>query len=158
MPLTRCSSASWSTSGLAVLPGGRRCGSSGLALGGGLLAHGLRAGGVRGVALGRPVLGRSTLGRSALGGTALGGTALGGIVGLGSLATGGPVGRTGRLARLAPVGLGLGLAVGGPGATCLGLTALDLEILDGLGDRRGERFLLVRPRPGRLQGALGTGQ
>src|ERR1700749_2866503 len=75
MPLTRCSSASWSTSGLSVLPGGRRCRGSGLALGGGLLA-----GRVRSLALGRLVLGPGAPGGSALGPTVLGGRALGRVV------------------------------------------------------------------------------
>src|SRR5437016_5961953 len=128
MPLTRCSSASWSTSGLSVLPGGRRCGSSGLALGGGLLA-----GGVRGVALGRRVLGATVLGPGVLGSAVLGRTVLGGGSAvlsravLGRPATGGLVGRTGRLARLAPVGFARRrLAVAGLGAACLGVAALDL--------------------------------
>src|SRR5258707_134241 len=59
MPLTRCSSASWSTSGLAVLLGGRRCGGGRLALGSGRL--------VASAVLGRAVLGRAVLGRAVLG-------------------------------------------------------------------------------------------
>src|SRR5216684_6101298 len=58
MPLTKCSSASWSTSGLAVLPGGRSFGGHGS-----LLALASVAGGARGVALGRGTL---ALGRCAL--------------------------------------------------------------------------------------------
>src|SRR5262249_58214692 len=76
MPLTRCSSASWSTSGLAVLPGGRRSGhASLLALAGGRCV----AGGARGAAPGALALGRAV----SLGGGRLGRGALGGRVGLG---------------------------------------------------------------------------
>src|SRR6266702_1087855 len=213
MPLTRCSRASWSTSGLAVLPGGRRRGGGRLALGWSCLL----AGGVRGVSLRRGALGRrapsraapgrAALGRAApgtgllgagllgcalLGGALLSGALLGGpllgagllggaflaravldrrvvlrrgvlggtvILG-GGLVLGGPglAGSGGGLARPALVGPGLGgLAVGGLGLASLA-AALDLEVLDGLGNCRGERFPPVRARRGRLQGALGAGQ
>src|SRR5579859_1595232 len=162
MPLTRCSRASWSTSGLAVLPGRRDCR---LGLGGGLVATG-----VRGVALGRGTLGRGALagpalGRAALACGLLGGGVPGDCLVLGLVVLGGGVlsclATGGRLARLALILLGFGgLAVPGLTVARLGVAslALDLEVLDGLGDRRGERFLLVRPRRGGLQGALGTGQ
>src|SRR5580704_9041250 len=84
MPLTRCSSASWSTSGLAVLLGGRSCDGGRLALGSG----GLVAGGVlRRVTLGRPVLSRAVLGSTALGRIVLGSIDLGRTV-LGSIGLG----------------------------------------------------------------------
>src|SRR5262249_57297261 len=84
MPLTGGSSASWSTLGLAVLPGGRRSGHGSL-----LALAGARrvAGGVSGVALGGRAL---ALGRGALGrGVSLGGGGLGRGVSLG----GGGLGR-----------------------------------------------------------------
>src|SRR6266702_2087326 len=180
MPLTRCSRASWSTSGLAVLPGGRRRGGGRLALGWSCLL----AGGVRGVSLRRGALGRrapsraapgrAALGRAApgtgllgagflgcalLGGALLSGALLGGpLLGAGLLGGPGLAGSGGGLARPALVGPGLGgLAVGGLGLASLA-AALDLEVLDGLGNCRGERFPPVRARRGRLQGALGAGQ
>src|SRR5262249_60772143 len=90
MPLTRCSSASWSTLGLAVLPGGRRSGHGSL-----LALAGARcvAGGVSGVALGGRAL---ALGRGALGrGVSLsdGGLGRGVSLGGGGLGRGG-LGRT----------------------------------------------------------------
>src|SRR5262249_48295529 len=96
MPLTRCSSASWSTLGLAVLPGGRRSGHGSL-----LALAGARcvAGGVSGVALGGRAL---ALGRGALGrGVSLGGGGLGPGVSLGGggLGPGVGLGRTVILGR-----------------------------------------------------------
>src|SRR5262244_2375817 len=103
MPLTRCSRASWSTLGLAVLPGGRSGHGSFLAggvclagtirvvtLGGAALALGRGALG-RAVGLGAGVSLRTGLGRAALGrgvilgrGVALGRCALRGRIGLGT--------------------------------------------------------------------------
>src|SRR6266581_905227 len=162
MPLTRCSRASWSTSGLAVLPGGRRRGGGRLALGWSCLL----AGGVRGVSLRRGALGRRAPSRAAPGRAALGRAAPGtGLLGAGFLGCallggallsgallGGPLLGAGLLG-----GAFLGLAVGGLGLASLA-AALDLEVLDGLGNCRGERFPPVRARRGRLQGALGAGQ
>src|SRR6266568_3673959 len=195
MPLTRCSRASWSTSGLAVLPGGRRRGGGRLALGWSCLL----AGGVRGVSLRRGALGRRAPSRAAPGRAALGRAAPGtGLLGAGFLGCallggallsgallGGPLLGAGLLGgaflaravldrrvvlRRGVLGgtviLGGGLVLGGPGLAGsvggLGLAslaaALDLEVLDGLGNCRGERFPPVRARRGRLQGALGAGQ
>src|SRR5216683_2456854 len=163
MPLTKCSSASWSTSGLAVLPGGRSFGGHGS-----LLALASVAGGARGVALGRGTLalGRCALVRAvSLGGRASlgrGTPARGVTLGRGALGT-----RVG-LGRVAPGGVSLGATVlggAGPGGVAPGVgrlavtrlaAALGLEFLDGLRHGGGERVLLVRPGRGRLQGALGT--
>src|SRR6516162_5887944 len=100
MPLTRCSRASWSTLGLAVLPGRRSVGHGCLPASGVCLAGTVRAvslcrgalalgsGALGSAVLGRLSLGRRVLGRLSLGGAVLGRLSLGGAV-LGRLSLGG---------------------------------------------------------------------
>src|SRR5260370_21982041 len=137
MPLTKCSSASWSTSGLAVLPGGRSFGGHGS-----LLALASVAGGGRGVALGRGTLalGRCALVRAvSLGGRAAlgrGTPARGVTLGRGALGT-----RVG-LGRVAPGGVSLGATVlggAGPGGVAPGGVSLGATVLGRA--RPGRRFL-----------------
>src|SRR5260370_5304829 len=131
MPLTKCSSASWSTSGLAVLPGGRSFGGHGS-----LLALASVAGGGRGVALGWVTLavGRCALVRAvSLGGRASlgrGTPARGVTLGRGALGT-----RVG-LGRVAPGGVSLGATVlggAGPGGVAPGGVSLGATVLGGAG-------------------------
>src|SRR5215813_1287024 len=107
MPLTRCSSASWSTSGAAVLarvlvPGTRGGGYGGwlgcavcLAVGGVARLSGsfVLATRVLGRVLGRRVLGRRVLGRRVLGRRVLGRRVLGRCVFGGGVPCGGVLGR-----------------------------------------------------------------
>src|SRR5215472_2062188 len=132
-----------------------------------------------GGALGGGVLGGGVLGGGVLGGRVLGGGVLGRRV-AGRLPAGllpartGPVrlvlraaGLVARAALTCPalvralVGLGVaGLGIGRlrPGRLGVGRLALGLEVLDGLGHRGGERFLLVWLGRRRLQRALGAWQ
>src|SRR5215469_8262014 len=134
------------------------------------LAGGVLAGGV----LGGRVLGGGVLGSPLLGGVVLG-RRIAGRLPAGLLpARTGPVrlvrraaGLVARAALTCPalvralVGLGVaGLGVGRlrPGCLGVGRLALGLEVLDGLGHRGGERFLLVWLGRRRLQRALGAWQ
>src|SRR5499426_3241052 len=179
MPFTRCSRASSSTSGLAVLLarrwrlvlGGGGAVLGGLAaLGGGLAAVGGSSGvpgGSHAVASGScAILGGGALdGLSALGG---GGTCLGALAGpAGARALAVRLGRPAgpRLGVLRLLGLFSVLGVLGLRRVRRGgrpagpaLFRLGLGRLQRLGDRRGEGFLLVRPGLSGLHRALGPGQ
>src|SRR5215472_14525948 len=166
----------------AVLGGGVL---GGRVLGGRVLGGGVLGGRVLGGRVfGRCVLGGRVLGRCVLGGRVFGSPVFGsGVLGrrvAGRLPVGllpartGPVrlvlraaGLVARAALTCPalvralVGLGVaGLGIGRlrPGRLGVGRLALGLEVLDGLGHRGGERFLLVWLGRRRLQRALGAWQ
>src|SRR5215468_3576003 len=157
-----------------------RCVLAGTVLTGTVLTSAVLAGAVfPGAVLGGGVLGGGVLGGGVLGGRVLGGGVLGRRV-AGRLPAGllpartGPVrlvlraaGLVARAALTCPalvralVGLGVaGLGIGRlrPGRLGVGRLALGLEVLDGLGHRGGERFLLVWLGRRRLQRALGAWQ
>src|SRR5215468_3328656 len=169
---------------LAAARLGRRvlghCVLAGTVLTGTVLTSTVLAGAVfPGAVLGGGVLGGGVLGGRVLGGRVLGGGVLGRRV-AGRLPAGllpartGPVRLVLRAAGLvagaaltcpalvrALVGLGVaGLGIGRlrPGRLGVGRLALGLEVLDGLGYRGGERFLLVWLGRRRLQRALGAWQ
>src|SRR5215469_9793044 len=181
MPLTRCSSASWSTSGAAVLarvlgPGARGGGYGRwlgcavcLAVGGVARLGGSRVLATRalGRVLGCPGLGGRVLAAARLGGGVLGGGVLGGGVLGGGVLGGGVLGGSvlgcGRAVaggRGTPLGILAGLACARPLAVRLGrlagrrLTGRRLGVLRLRGVRRGgwlAGLALVRLGLGRLQ-------